>query len=161
MSARVVADYRALAALLEAERRRGRSVALTNGCFDVLHVGHLGYLSEACSYGDVLVLGINSDESVRRLKGQGRPVNTQADRMKLLAGFECVSLITGFDEDTPLELIRAITPEVLVKGEDWADKGVVGREWVEEHGGHVVLANLHEGHSSTATLQRMGLEEPS
>jgi len=143
------------------ERTQGRRIVFTNGCFDVLHVGHLGYLSEACSYGDVLVLGINSDESVRRLKGQGRPVNTQADRMKLLAGFECVSLITGFDEDTPLELIKAITPEVLVKGEDWADKGVVGREWVEEHGGHVVLANLHEGHSSTATLQRMGLEEPS
>jgi D-beta-D-heptose 7-phosphate kinase/D-beta-D-heptose 1-phosphate adenosyltransferase len=146
---------------IEHEREMGRRIVFTNGCFDVLHVGHLGYLQESSSYGDVLVLGVNSDESVRRLKGEGRPVNSHADRMALLAGLECVSLITGFEEDTPLELIRAITPDVLVKGEDWADKGVVGREWVEQHGGHVVLANLYEGYSSTSTLNKLGLEQRS
>ncbi len=143
------------------ERGQGRRIVFTNGCFDVLHVGHLGYLQEAASYGDVLVLGVNSDASVRRLKGESRPVNKHADRMALLAGLECISLITGFEQDTPLELIETVSPDVLVKGEDWADKGVVGREWVESHGGHVVLANLHEGYSSTRTLQKMGREDPT
>lgn len=143
------------------ERSEGRRIVFTNGCFDVLHVGHLGYLQEARSYGDVLVLGVNSDASVKRLKGEGRPVNKHEDRMALLSGLECVSLVTGFEDDTPLELIKTVSPDVLVKGEDWADKGVVGREWVEEHGGHVVLANMHDGYSSTSTLQRMGLEDPA
>ncbi len=155
-----VCDHDALVRRLAHERSEGRRIVFTNGCFDVLHVGHLGYLQEARSYGDVLVVGVNSDASVKRLKGEGRPVNTHADRMALLSGLECVSLVTGFEQDTPLELIKLVTPDVLVKGEDWADKGVVGREWVEEHGGHVVLANLHEGYSSTNTLQKMGLEDP-
>lgn len=143
------------------ERSEGRRIVFTNGCFDVLHVGHLSYLQEARAYGDVLVLGVNSDASVKRLKGDGRPVNKHEDRMALLSGLECVSLVIGFDEDTPLELIKTVSPDVLVKGEDWADKGVVGREWVEERGGHVVLAKLHGGYSSTDTLQRMGLEDPA
>jgi D-beta-D-heptose 7-phosphate kinase/D-beta-D-heptose 1-phosphate adenosyltransferase len=140
---------------LAAERGAGRRIVFTNGCFDVLHVGHLEYLQDARALGDVLVLGVNDDAGVRRLKGAGRPVNRVADRVALLAGLECVSLVTVFGEDTPLELIRAVTPDVLVKGADWADKGVVGQEWVEQHGGRVVLARVREGHSTTATLARL------
>lgn len=140
---------------LGAERTRGRRIVFTNGCFDVLHVGHLAYLQESRSFGDLLVVGVNSDASVRRLKGDQRPVNAQDDRMALLAGLECVSYVTVFDEDTPLKLIESLTPQVLVKGEDWADKGVVGREWVEQHGGHVVLAEMKDGYSTTNTLARI------
>ena len=103
----------------------------------------------------MLVVGVNEDDSVRRLKRESRPVNTVADRAALLSGFECVSYVTTFADDTPLALIESVTPDVLVKGEDWADKGVVGREWVEQHGGRVVLVALREGHSTTATLERM------
>jgi D-beta-D-heptose 7-phosphate kinase / D-beta-D-heptose 1-phosphate adenosyltransferase len=140
---------------LALERRAGRRIVFTNGCFDVLHVGHLQYLQEARTHGDVLVVGVNADESVRRLKGEGRPVNRAEDRAALLAGLECVSHVTIFPEDTPLELIRALSPDVLVKGEDWAEKGVVGREWVEGHGGRVVLAKVRAGYSTTATLARL------
>ena len=149
-------DRRELLARLTAERRAGRKIVFTNGCFDVLHVGHLEYLQAASREGDLLVVAVNDDESVRRQgKGPNRPVNTAADRAALLAGFECVSLVTIFGEDTPAELVEALTPDVLVKGADWKDKGVVGREWVESHGGRVVLVPLREGHSTTATLQRM------
>ncbi len=143
---------------VEAERRAGRSVVFTNGCFDVLHVGHLQYLEFSAHEGDVLVIGVNDDASVKRLKGEARPVNGAEDRAALLAGLECVSYVTIFPEDTPAALIEAITPDVLVKGADWADKGVVGREWVEQHGGRVVLADLKQGYSTTATLQRMELD---
>ncbi|RKY21356.1 MAG: D-glycero-beta-D-manno-heptose 1-phosphate adenylyltransferase [Planctomycetota bacterium] len=151
-----VLSREALLERLAHERERGRRIVFTNGCFDVLHVGHLAYLQEARSYGDVLVLGVNDDASVRRLKGESRPVNRCEDRMTLLAGLECVSFVTSFSEDTPEQIVRAITPQVLVKGEDWADKGVVGREWVESHGGHVVLAQVKQGYSTTGTLARLG-----
>ena len=160
-AAEKVLDRQALIAQLEEERRRGRRVVFTNGCFDVLHVGHLAYLQESRSYGDLLVVGVNSDDSVRRLKGDGRPVNTVMDRMTLLAGLECVTWVTSFEEDTPEQIIEQTTPQVLVKGEDWADKGVVGREWVERHGGHVVLARLADGHSTTNTLERLSKLDPS
>jgi D-beta-D-heptose 7-phosphate kinase/D-beta-D-heptose 1-phosphate adenosyltransferase len=142
------------------ERRARRRIVFTNGCFDVLHVGHLQYLQEARAQGDLLVVGVNSDDSTRRLKGPGRPVNRAEDRAALLAGLECVSLVTVFAEDTPLELIRAVSPDVLVKGADWKDKGVIGAEWVQAHGGHVVLAAVREGYSTSSTLSRLGVKEP-
>ena len=142
------------------ERAAGRRVVFTNGCFDVLHVGHLEYLQEARALGEVLVVGVNDDDSVRRQgKGPGRPVNRAQDRVTLLAGLECVSYVTLFSEDTPLELIRAVSPDVLVKGADWEGKGVVGQSWVEGRGGKVVLARLREGYSTTETLRRMASEE--
>src|SRR5262249_50854904 len=117
-------------------RAAGRRVVFTNGCFDVLHVGHLEYLQDSRALGDLLVVGVNDDDSVRpQGKGPGRPVNRAQDRAALLAGLECVSLVTLFSEDTPLELIRALSPDVLVKGADWEGKGVVGQAWVESHGG--------------------------
>ncbi len=139
---------------LSAWRAQGKRIVFTNGCFDVLHAGHVAYLRFARAQGDVLLVGVNEDASVRRLKGEGRPVNPLADRMTVLAALEVVDGLTPFPEDTPQRIVERITPHVLVKGEDWAEKGVVGREWVEAHGGQVVLAPLLAGRSTSAILER-------
>jgi len=141
---RVLADWRS----------EGKRVVFTNGCFDIIHPGHVTYLRQARSRGDVLLVGINDDDSVRRLKGAGRPVNPIEDRAAVLAALEMVDAVVPFAEDTPKEIIERVTPDVLVKGEDWADKGVVGREWVEAHGGEVFLAPLVPGRSTTSILDR-------
>lgn len=135
-------------------RAEGRRIAFTNGCFDVLHAGHVRYLRFAASKGDRLIVGVNDDESVRRLKGPSRPVNPIDDRLQVLAALEMVDAVVPFTQDTPLELIERITPHALIKGEDWASKGVVGRAWVESHGGQVHLAPLLEGRSTTNILER-------
>lgn len=139
---------------IESWRRDGLRIVFTNGCFDVLHVGHVEYLRFARNRGDVLLVGVNSDESIARLKGPERPVNPLEDRLKVLAALEMVDAVVSFSEDTPKDLIESVTPDVLVKGQDWAAKGVVGREWVESHGGQVVLAPLVPGRSTTAILKR-------
>jgi D-beta-D-heptose 7-phosphate kinase/D-beta-D-heptose 1-phosphate adenosyltransferase len=143
-----------LPVVLEEWRRQARRIVFTNGCFDILHHGHIDYLRFARSKGDVLVVGVNDDASVRRLKGAERPVNCLEDRLHVLAALEMVDAVVGFPQDTPKEIIEYVTPDVLVKGEDWADKGVVGREWVEQHGGEVHLAPLLKGRSTTAILER-------
>ncbi|MGI6087246.1 MAG: D-glycero-beta-D-manno-heptose 1-phosphate adenylyltransferase [Kiritimatiellia bacterium] len=135
-------------------RTAGRTLVFTNGCFDLLHAGHVSYLEFARRQGDALLVGVNSDESVRRLKGPTRPINPEAQRTLVLAALECVDYVMVFGEDEPAELIKAITPDVLVKGADWAHY-VSGREWVEQHGGRVVLAPLVEGLSSTRMIERM------
>jgi D-beta-D-heptose 7-phosphate kinase/D-beta-D-heptose 1-phosphate adenosyltransferase len=135
-------------------RAEGKRIVFTNGCFDVLHAGHVSYLRFARSKGDRLLIGVNDDASVRRLKGAGRPVNGLADRMEVLAALEMVDAVAPFGEDTPAAIVEEATPHVLVKGEDWAEKGVVGREWVEERGGEVVLAPLLPGRSTTRILER-------
>ena len=136
-------------------RAEGKRIVFTNGCFDVLHAGHVAYLRDARSRGDVLVVGVNDDESVRRLKGSGRPINPLADRLDVLAALEMVDAVVPFGEDTPGRIIEEITPDVLVKGQDWEEKGVVGREWVERHGGIVVLAPLLPGRSTSAIAERL------
>jgi D-beta-D-heptose 7-phosphate kinase/D-beta-D-heptose 1-phosphate adenosyltransferase len=145
----------ALRDALRARRARGDRIVLTNGCFDLLHAGHLRYLSGARDEGDLLVVGLNSDPSVRRLKGPGRPVVPWRERAAMLASLSCVDFVVGFREDTPERLVRAVDPHVLVKGEDWRTKGVVGREWVESRGGRVVLARLVPGRSTTSLLDRI------
>jgi D-beta-D-heptose 7-phosphate kinase/D-beta-D-heptose 1-phosphate adenosyltransferase len=141
--------------LLAEWRAEGRRIVLTNGCFDILHRGHVEYLRFARSRGDALLVAVNDDASVRRLKGAGRPVNSLEDRLAVLAALEMVDAVVGFGEDTPERLVREVTPDVLVKGEDWATQGVVGREWVEAHGGEVQLAPLLEGRSTSAILARL------
>ncbi len=143
-----------LDALLASWRKEKKRIVFTNGCFDVLHVGHVSYLRFAKSHGDVLLVGVNDDASVRRLKGESRPVNPLDDRMSVLAALEMVDAVTSFGEDTPARIVERVTPDVLIKGQDWADKGVVGREWVEAHGGRVVLAPLVPGRSTTSILER-------
>ncbi len=141
---------------LETARRAGRRIAFTNGCFDLLHPGHVRYLRAARDVGDLLVVGVNSDASVGRLdKGPGRPILGQAERAEVLAALEMVDYVTIFDEDTPLELIRAVLPDVLVKGADWAPETVVGADVVRARGGSVELAPYHEGLSTTEILRRI------
>jgi D-beta-D-heptose 7-phosphate kinase/D-beta-D-heptose 1-phosphate adenosyltransferase len=141
---------------LEQRRSFGQRVAFTNGCFDVLHAGHIQYLQEAREQADLLVVGLNSDPSVRTLKGPDRPINIAEDRALVLAALEVVDYVTIFDETTPLELIRAVRPDVLVKGADYLREEVVGADLVEAGGGRVHLAALRQGHSTTRLLQRLG-----
>ena len=140
--------------LLAAWRKEKKRIVFTNGCFDVLHVGHIEYLRFARDKGDALIVAANDDASVRRIKGEGRPVNSLEDRMAVLAALEMIDAVCSFDEDTPDRIIKSVTPDVLVKGEDWAEKGVVGREWVEKHGGVVHLAPLVPGKSTTGILEK-------
>lgn len=142
----------------EVRRRRalGQRAAFTNGCFDVLHAGHVQYLAEARAQADFLVVGLNSDFGVRQLKGPTRPHNPQDARAAVLAALEAVDLLTVFDEPTPLELIGAVQPDVLVKGADYRRDQVVGADVVESYGGRVHLAQLREGYSTTRLLQRLG-----
>jgi D-beta-D-heptose 7-phosphate kinase/D-beta-D-heptose 1-phosphate adenosyltransferase len=140
---------------LEWRRRKSQKVVFTNGCFDVIHRGHIEYLDFCRLQGDAVVVGLNSDSSVKLIKGPDRPINNQEDRAVVLAGLESVDYIALFDEPDPLNLIKKVRPDVLVKGEDWADKGVVGREFVESYGGKVVLAPLVKGRSSTATIEKI------
>ncbi len=137
-------------------RTEGRRLVFTNGCFDILHPGHCDYLQKARSYGDALMVAVNADESVRRQeKGPGRPINTLEDRMAVLSALAAVDYVVPFDEDTPKDLIEMLTPQVLAKGEDWRDKGVVGREWVESHGGQVILVPLRAGKSTTSIVDKV------
>ena len=145
-----------LSAVVGAARAVGRRIAFTNGCFDVLHVGHVQYLQEAREQADALIVGVNSDASVRALKGPGRPVNPVEARALVLAALEAVAYVVVFDEPTPLELIRAVRPDVLVKGADYRREAVVGADFVESYGGRVHLAGLREGYSTTRLLQRLG-----
>jgi D-beta-D-heptose 7-phosphate kinase/D-beta-D-heptose 1-phosphate adenosyltransferase len=127
----------------------------TNGCFDVLHAGHVRYLGAARGEGDLLVVGLNDDASVKRLKGASRPVNPLDDRVEVLSALSMVDHVVPFSEDTPEALIRALLPDVLVKGADWAGKGVVGSDVVTARGGRVVLVPLLAGRSTTTTLGRL------
>lgn len=138
-----------------AVRGEGGKVVFTNGCFDVLHAGHISLLEQAARFGDLLVVGLNADESIQRLKGDGRPVNNEADRAKVLGALESVGAIVLFSEDTPINLIDAIGPDVLVKGADYTKDQVVGGELVESRGGRIELVNLVEGKSTTGMLERM------
>lgn len=127
----------------------------TNGVFDILHPGHLRYLQQARALGDVLIVGLNSDASVRRNKGPERPINSETERAEILAALECVDGVVIFDEETPAEIIRAIQPDVLVKGADWAEDAIVGRDTVEARGGRVVRVDIEQGFSTTAIIERI------
>jgi D-beta-D-heptose 7-phosphate kinase/D-beta-D-heptose 1-phosphate adenosyltransferase len=135
-------------------RREGKRIVFTNGCFDLLHAGHAQYLRRAAALGDVLMVGLNSDASVRRLKGEGRPVQGAADRAYLLASLSCVSYVTIFPEDTPARLIGEVIPHVLVKGGDWKGKEIVGSDVVRAHGGTVKTIRFLPGRSTTSILAK-------
>jgi rfaE bifunctional protein nucleotidyltransferase chain/domain len=143
------------AALADAARADGRRVVFTNGVFDILHPGHLRYLQHARSLGDLLIIGLNSDASVRRNKGPERPINSEAERAEILEALACVDAVTVFDEETPAEIIRAIQPDILVKGADWAEDAIVGRDTVEGRGGQVVRIPIEQGYSTTEIIRRI------
>lgn len=144
-----------LAECLASFRSEGKRIVFTNGCFDLLHPGHIYTLTQAKALGDVLVVAINSDASVKRLKGERRPILNQEERTVMLSALAMVDYVTIFAEDTPLEVIRLLLPDVLVKGGDWGADAVVGREVVEANGGEVVLIPYQAGFSTTDIIERI------
>ena len=154
-----ICDLPAIKAERERLRREGKTVVFTNGCFDIMHAGHVDYIDFARRQGDVLVIAINSDASVRRNKGKGRPVISQGDRAKLLGALEAVDYVLIFDDDEPIRVLSELLPDILVKGEDWRHY-VSGREVVEQHGGRIVLAPLTPGHSTTNIMTRILAAQP-
>jgi D-beta-D-heptose 7-phosphate kinase/D-beta-D-heptose 1-phosphate adenosyltransferase len=148
-------SWEAAQAMIAGLRAEGKTIVFTNGVFDLLHPGHVRYLQQARELGDALVVGLNADASVRRNKGEGRPINSETERAELLAALECVDAVVLFDEDTPAAIIAALQPDVLVKGADWAADRIVGRDTVEARGGRVVRVTVEEGHSTSALVQKV------
>lgn len=144
-----------LATLLEPLRLAGKSIVFTNGCFDLLHAGHVKYLQQARALGDLLVLGLNSDDSIRRLKGPKRPLLEESERAQILAALDCIDYLTIFDEDTPLELLHLVRPDILAKGGDYQPDEVVGKELVESYGGRVELIRFVDGKSTTNIIDKV------
>lgn len=140
---------------MKAIQREGKRVVFTNGCFDLLHPGHLRYLEKARALGDVLVVAVNSDSSVRKIKGEHRPILNEEERCELVAGFGCVDFVTVFCEETPLEIIRELVPDVLAKGGDWPLERIVGRDVVEGAGGKVVAIDFERGYSTSEIISRI------
>ena len=136
-------------------RRHGKIVVFTNGVYDLLHPGHVRYLKAARALGDALIVGVNSDRSVRAIKGPMRPITPELERVEILSALECVDAAVVFDEDTPADIIKAIQPDILVKGADWAENAIVGRDTVEARGGRVVRMPIEEGWSTTSILGRI------
>lgn len=136
-------------------RKKGKTIVFTNGCFDLLHPGHLHYLMEAKEMGDILIVGINSDDSIRKLKGKLRPLTPERDRLEMLSGLECVDFVTSFGEPDPAGLISLIKPHLLVKGGDWGVNQIIGRDIVEKEGGKVVSIALTPGYSTTQLIEKI------
>ncbi|MBI3996489.1 MAG: D-glycero-beta-D-manno-heptose 1-phosphate adenylyltransferase [Candidatus Omnitrophica bacterium] len=158
LSPRAARKILSLPALIRRVRRlqsQGRRVVFTNGCFDLVHAGHVTVLERAKRYGDVLVVGVNSDRSVRALKGKGRPILNQQDRALLLAALACVDYVTIFSERTPQRVIERLRPNLLVKGADWGAGKIVGRDTVERYGGRVVRVPLLKGSSTSRIIERI------
>lgn len=136
-------------------RFKNQKIVFTNGCFDLVHLGHLEYLTKAADLGDVLIIGMNSDDSVKRLKGNNRPIFKQDARAKILAGFSFVSMVIIFNEDTPYNLIHRVNPNVLVKGKDYSIEHIVGADIVKKNGGEVITIDLVEGYSTTKLIEKL------
>ena len=136
-------------------RQQGKTIVFTNGCFDIIHAGHVTYLENAKVLGDVLVVGLNTDDSVRRLKGSGRPVNNEQDRALVLDSLRFVDYVTLFNEDTPYELIQEIKPDILVKGGDYTPETIVGADIVMQYGGKVVVIPLVKGKSTSGLIEKL------
>ncbi|GAB6065271.1 D-glycero-beta-D-manno-heptose 1-phosphate adenylyltransferase [Aquifex pyrophilus] len=151
----MLVSLKELLRILEEERKKGKKVVFTNGCFDIIHAGHVDYLEKAKKLGDILVVGLNSDDSIRRIKGEKRPVNTQEHRAKVLSSLKPVDYVVIFEEDTPEKLIKAIKPDVLVKGGDWPLEKIVGKDFVESYGGKVLTIPFTYDVSTTKIIEKI------
>lgn len=149
-----VRNFENMESTLAPFRAQGKKIVFTNGCFDLLHVGHVRYLQEAKALGDVLVVGVNSDDSVKRLKGPTRPVQNEADRAEILAALGAVDLTVVFQEDTPEKLIHCVRPDILVKGGDWKIDQIVGAPFVMSYGGQVLSLQFIDGRSTTKIIEK-------
>ena len=148
----IVLDAAGLERFVREARDAGTRIVFTNGVFDLLHPGHVRYLQAARAHGDVLIVGLNADASVRRNKGPERPINPEDERAEVLAALACVDAVSIFDEDTPADIIRRVQPDILVKGADWPSDQIVGRDTVEARGGRVILEPVEQGYSTTAII---------
>jgi cytidyltransferase-related domain len=151
-----IKDSKNLIKALSPLRRKGKKIVFTNGCFDILHVGHVDYLSKARRLGDILVVGLNSDSSVKAIKGKGRPINKESDRAKVLSSLYFVDYITVFSESTPESLIKKVRPDILVKGGDWKIKDIVGGTFVKSYGGLIKRISFVKGYSTSSIIERSG-----
>jgi rfaE bifunctional protein nucleotidyltransferase chain/domain len=150
-----LADRSDAVRLVDRLRASGKTIVFTNGVFDLLHPGHVRYLRKARALGDALIVGLNSDRSVRSNKGPGRPITPEHERTEILAALDCVDAVVVFDEDTPRDIIAALQPDVLVKGADWAADAIVGRDSVEGRGGRVVRIDIEAGYSTRAIVEKI------
>lgn len=155
MNNKIILDHKKLRVKIDALRRRGKKIVFTNGCFDLLHLGHIKYLSKAKKLGDYLVVGLNSDASVRAIKGSNRPLNKQASRLEVLASLEMVDFVTLFKENTPQRLIFLLKPDVLVKGADWKTKDIVGGSFIKNYGGRVSRIPYLKNYSTTGLIEKI------
>lgn len=144
-----------LVKIIKTLQKKGKEIVFTNGCFDILHYGHVQYLEIAKTKGDILVLGLNSDSSVRKIKGKNRPIVNQTDRSKILAGLESVDFLVIFNETTPLKTIQKVKPDILIKGGDWKTDNIVGGDFVKSYGGKVETIKLAPGRSTTNIIKRI------
>ena len=144
-----------LSRILERSRSKGRKIVFTNGCFDILHPGHVSYLKRASDMGDILVVGLNSDSSVRAIKGRERPINKERDRAYVLSALSFVDYVTIFGEDTPERIIKKLKPDVLVKGGDWKAKDIVGGDFVRSRGGRVASIKFLKGYSTSSLIKKL------
>lgn len=152
-----VLDRKNIEQVILEEKNQNKKIVSTNGCFDILHVGHVRYLQESKKQGDILVVYLNSDASVKRLKGESRPLNSEADRAEVLAALECVDYVVIFEEDTPCNLIELVKPDVHTKGGDYNPDNLPETKVIRENGGDLVFINFVEGKSTTATIEKMKL----
>jgi len=140
---------------IERLKQNGKRIVFTNGCFDILHYGHTKYLQDAKTKGDYLVVAVNSDSSIKKIKAKNRPVVGQTDRLRVVAALGCVDFVILFNEDDPLKLIKSLKPDILVKGSDWSKKRIVGADFVESYGGKVLTVNLVKGRSTSSIIKKI------
>lgn len=155
MSGRKIKKIKELEKITKKLKTKGKKMVFTNGCFDILHYGHVMYLEKAKAKGDVLIVAINSDNSIRKIKGAGRPIIKEKDRIKIIAGLESVDYVVLFGEDTPLKTIQKLRPDVLVKGADWNQYNIVGADFIKSYGGKVTTIKLATGRSSSNLIKKI------
>jgi rfaE bifunctional protein nucleotidyltransferase chain/domain len=153
----MLTDLNLLADIIKQFKENNKKIVFTNGCFDIIHPGHISYLYESKKLGDILIIGLNSDDSVKRLKGDSRPINNQNDRAIVLSALKPVDYVVLFDEDTPYNLINAIKPDVLTKGGDYIAENIVGYDIVTHNGGEVIILNFVDGKSTTSIINKMNI----
>lgn len=155
MAKNKLVSLRTLKKHIGSARKKGETIVFTNGCFDIIHAGHVRYLNKAKSLGDILIAGLNSDISVRKIKGEKRPIVPQKERAEVLSGLEAVDYVVIFNEPTPIKLIKAVLPDVLVKGSDWAGHAIVGADVVKKAGGRIARIKLVKGRSTTNIIKKI------
>ncbi len=152
---KIIKRHLRLQRIVSGLRLKGKKIIFTNGCFDILHYGHVKYLEDAKKKGDVLIVAINSDASIKSIKGNKRPITQEGDRLRIIAGLQSVDYVTIFDDDTPIKLIKLLKPDILVKGSDWKKNKIVGSEFVLKQGGKIYSINLIPGRSTTSLINKL------